>query len=115
MMAASGVDTSTSRNSGGRALRCRTLAAGAAPSDVVSGSGAESRSLPVEGHMVQHIAFFVSRSLASVLLVSAALVAVSAPQVRAQDRTGQHAPEVPTTLEVPEGHRPFLIARAVGT
>ena len=65
--------------------------------------------------MVQHVSFFASRSVASVLLVGAVLFSLSASQVRAQDRSGQHAPEVPAGIQVPDGHRPFLITRAVGT
>jgi len=64
--------------------------------------------------MVQHIAFFAARTFASALLAGAVLVPVSATSVRAQDAR-QQAPEVPSTLEAPEGHRAFLIARAVGT
>lgn len=66
--------------------------------------------------MTEHpTAVIASRVLACVLLVGTSLSIAGVSPVRAQERRGQHAPEVPATLEVPEGHRAFLVSRAVGT
>ena len=48
------------------------------------------------------------------LLVAAALAAVAALSLAQAVHAGPAAPEVPGTIAVEEGHKPFLIANAVG-
>jgi hypothetical protein len=83
--------------------------------------------------MVQSLVVFIQHCLSSVRPITSSrvpartalrashmagvllLVALTPRAGHAQDRSGQHAPDVPATLEAPAGHEPFLIARAVGT
>lgn len=43
------------------------------------------------------------------------LVALASAAATAQDRSGQHLPDVPAGLDVPAGHVPFLVTHAAGT